>query len=243
MELKNLETGEVTTESYDKLVLSPGAPSVHPPLPGIDLPGRLPRTHRAGRAGDPRVDRARHVVPGGDVPLLGHPDGQAHAPRGGRGRGVHRPGDGREPDPRRVRGDAAPEAAPGPGTARPGGREPRRGLHAPARREHRAGRRGRGLPPAGGRGPRGADESREHLPGRRRHPGDRRASGHDAGQVGRAGAGRARRDPRRRPDAHQRPGHLRRRGRDRGQGLRHRASGAWWRWPGRRTARAASRPT
>ena len=28
-----------TTESYDKLVLSPGAPSVHPPLPGIDLPG------------------------------------------------------------------------------------------------------------------------------------------------------------------------------------------------------------
>ena len=32
-------TGEVTTESYDKLVLSPGATSVHPPLPGIDLPG------------------------------------------------------------------------------------------------------------------------------------------------------------------------------------------------------------
>ena len=37
--LKNLATGEVTTESYDKLVLSPGAPSVRPPLPGIDLPG------------------------------------------------------------------------------------------------------------------------------------------------------------------------------------------------------------
>ena len=29
----------MTTESYDKLVLSPGAPSVRPPLPGIDLPG------------------------------------------------------------------------------------------------------------------------------------------------------------------------------------------------------------
>ena len=27
------------TLSYDKLVLSPGAPSVRPPLPGIDLPG------------------------------------------------------------------------------------------------------------------------------------------------------------------------------------------------------------
>ena len=34
-----METGEVTTESYDKLVLSPGAPSIRPPLPGIDLPG------------------------------------------------------------------------------------------------------------------------------------------------------------------------------------------------------------
>jgi NADPH-dependent 2,4-dienoyl-CoA reductase/sulfur reductase-like enzyme/rhodanese-related sulfurtransferase len=37
--LKNVKTGEVTTESYDKLVLSPGANSVRPPLPGIDLPG------------------------------------------------------------------------------------------------------------------------------------------------------------------------------------------------------------
>ena len=37
--LRNVKTGEVTTESYDKLVLSPGAASVHPPLPGIDLPG------------------------------------------------------------------------------------------------------------------------------------------------------------------------------------------------------------
>ncbi len=39
VDLKNVETGDVTTESYDKLVLSPGAASVHPPLPGIDLPG------------------------------------------------------------------------------------------------------------------------------------------------------------------------------------------------------------
>ena len=37
--LKNVKTGEVTTEKYDKLVLSPGALSVKPPLPGIDLPG------------------------------------------------------------------------------------------------------------------------------------------------------------------------------------------------------------
>ena len=39
VELKNHSTGEVTTESYDKLVLSPGAAPIRPPLPGIDLPG------------------------------------------------------------------------------------------------------------------------------------------------------------------------------------------------------------
>ncbi len=39
VDLKDLDTGKVTTESYDKLVLSPGAPSIRPPLPGIDLPG------------------------------------------------------------------------------------------------------------------------------------------------------------------------------------------------------------
>jgi NADPH-dependent 2,4-dienoyl-CoA reductase/sulfur reductase-like enzyme/rhodanese-related sulfurtransferase len=39
VELRNVESGAVTTETYDKLVLSPGALSVRPPLPGIDLPG------------------------------------------------------------------------------------------------------------------------------------------------------------------------------------------------------------
>lgn len=39
VELRNVTTGEVTTESYDKLVLSPGAPSFNPTLPGNDLPG------------------------------------------------------------------------------------------------------------------------------------------------------------------------------------------------------------
>mgnify|MGYP006336062995 CR=1 FL=1 len=37
--LRNVLTGEETIERYDKLVLSPGAVSVRPPLPGIDLPG------------------------------------------------------------------------------------------------------------------------------------------------------------------------------------------------------------
>ena len=39
VELKNHATGEVTTENYDRLVLSPGAAPIRPPLPGIDLPG------------------------------------------------------------------------------------------------------------------------------------------------------------------------------------------------------------
>jgi NADPH-dependent 2,4-dienoyl-CoA reductase/sulfur reductase-like enzyme/rhodanese-related sulfurtransferase len=39
VDLRNVTTGEATTEVYDKLVLSPGAPSVRPPLPGIDLSG------------------------------------------------------------------------------------------------------------------------------------------------------------------------------------------------------------
>ncbi len=36
--LRDVESGKESTESYDKLVLSPGAASVRPPLPGIDLP-------------------------------------------------------------------------------------------------------------------------------------------------------------------------------------------------------------
>ena len=39
VDLRDVTTGAVTTESYDKLVLSPGALSIRPPLPGIDLPG------------------------------------------------------------------------------------------------------------------------------------------------------------------------------------------------------------
>jgi len=39
VKLRDVATGEVTTHPYDKLVLAPGAASVRPPLPGIDLPG------------------------------------------------------------------------------------------------------------------------------------------------------------------------------------------------------------
>jgi NADPH-dependent 2,4-dienoyl-CoA reductase/sulfur reductase-like enzyme/rhodanese-related sulfurtransferase len=39
VDLRNVTTGEETREHYDKLVLSPGAAPIRPPLPGIDLPG------------------------------------------------------------------------------------------------------------------------------------------------------------------------------------------------------------
>jgi NADPH-dependent 2,4-dienoyl-CoA reductase/sulfur reductase-like enzyme/rhodanese-related sulfurtransferase len=39
VQLRDVASGEVTTESYDTLVLSPGASPIRPPLPGIDLPG------------------------------------------------------------------------------------------------------------------------------------------------------------------------------------------------------------
>jgi len=39
IEVKDLESGGVYRERYTKLILSPGARPVRPPLPGIDLPG------------------------------------------------------------------------------------------------------------------------------------------------------------------------------------------------------------
>ncbi|WP_428659025.1 FAD-dependent oxidoreductase [Reyranella sp.] len=37
--VRDVKTGDIAVLPYDKLVLSPGAASVRPPLPGIDLPG------------------------------------------------------------------------------------------------------------------------------------------------------------------------------------------------------------
>ncbi len=39
LEVSNLATGEVSLEHYDRLLLSPGANPVKPPVPGVDLPG------------------------------------------------------------------------------------------------------------------------------------------------------------------------------------------------------------
>ena len=39
LKVRNLLTGEVSTEIYDALVLAPGSSPIRPPLPGINLPG------------------------------------------------------------------------------------------------------------------------------------------------------------------------------------------------------------
>ncbi len=41
VEIRNLVSGEVYTETYDDLVLAPGADAVHPPIPGIDRDGHF----------------------------------------------------------------------------------------------------------------------------------------------------------------------------------------------------------
>ncbi len=54
--VKNLADGAEYTESYDKLILSPGASPLRPPIPGIDLPG----IHTLRDLGD--ADRLHEVV-------------------------------------------------------------------------------------------------------------------------------------------------------------------------------------
>ena len=108
---------------------------VDPPAAARHRPARhLPGAHRARRPRDPRVDREGHAVPRRHGPLLRLPDGAAEDARGGHRRRLHRPGDGREPGPSRLRRHAGRDARPGPGAAGPGDGAPRRGPPAAARR-------------------------------------------------------------------------------------------------------------
>ncbi|WP_312914632.1 FAD-dependent oxidoreductase [Candidatus Competibacter phosphatis] len=60
--LRDVATGEVTTEAHDKLVLSPGTSTIRPPQPGIALPGiDLPGIFEVRTVPDARVIRDRFL--------------------------------------------------------------------------------------------------------------------------------------------------------------------------------------
>ncbi len=72
--VKELETGRTYEESYDKLVLSPGAAPLIPPLPGVDLPGvftlrNLPDMDRIKAFVDEQKPARAVVVGGGFIGL------------------------------------------------------------------------------------------------------------------------------------------------------------------------------
>ena len=134
VDLKNHVTGEVTTETYDKLVLSPGAAPIRPPLPGIDLPGifsvrTVPdaRNIRAWLDRDAAEGSGMHAYTGMQTVTA------CQARRGGRRR-FHRPGDGGESGPSRAGRDAGRAAQPGHASAGSGDGAPGRALHGQARR-------------------------------------------------------------------------------------------------------------
>lgn len=74
IEIKELPTGRIYRESYDALVLSPGAAAVRPPLPGIDLPGifvvrTIPDSRQIRNWIDAKSAKSAVVVGGGFIGL------------------------------------------------------------------------------------------------------------------------------------------------------------------------------
>jgi NADPH-dependent 2,4-dienoyl-CoA reductase/sulfur reductase-like enzyme/rhodanese-related sulfurtransferase len=74
VEVKKRQSGEASRERYDKLILSPGARPVKPPLPGVDLPGiftlrDLPDTDRIKAHVEREGVRSAVVVGGGFIGL------------------------------------------------------------------------------------------------------------------------------------------------------------------------------
>ena len=97
VDLRNVKTGEITTESLRQaraVAWRAFGPSA---LARYRFAGDLPCEDRAGCADDPRVGGTWHDVPDGYVQLLGNPDGQAGAACGGGRRRIHRSRDGGEP--------------------------------------------------------------------------------------------------------------------------------------------------
>lgn len=74
VQVRNLESGETYEEPYDKLILSPGAEPVRPPLPGIDLDGvfrlrNIPDSDLIKAMLDTRKPQSAVVVGGGYIGL------------------------------------------------------------------------------------------------------------------------------------------------------------------------------
>jgi len=74
VEVNNLVTGETYRESYDYLILSPGAAPIRPPLPGMDLENvftvrNIPDTDRIKRWVEAAQPRTATVIGGGFIGL------------------------------------------------------------------------------------------------------------------------------------------------------------------------------
>ncbi len=72
--IKNVHTGEMITERYDKLILSPGAEPIKPPLDGVDLKNifhlrNIPDSDRIKTLVDEKNPRHAVVVGGGFIGL------------------------------------------------------------------------------------------------------------------------------------------------------------------------------
>lgn len=72
VEVKKLQTGEIYTEHYDKLILSPGASPIKPPIEGIDNPKvftlrNIPDTYRIKDFIDQNQPKSAVVVGGGYI--------------------------------------------------------------------------------------------------------------------------------------------------------------------------------
>ncbi len=74
VEVYDRDSGKIYTESYDKLILAPGAEPVKPPIPGIDLPGiftirSISDTYRIKEFVDKNMPRRALVVGAGFIGL------------------------------------------------------------------------------------------------------------------------------------------------------------------------------
>ncbi len=101
VEVKNRRTGEVYRESYDRIILAPGAEPLKPPIPGIDLP---------------QIFSLRNIPDSDRIAAASRRTGTQIGPH--RGRGLHQSGNDREPRKEGVQRHDRRNARPGDGQPR-----------------------------------------------------------------------------------------------------------------------------